>query len=166
MSYTFVCPLQQQIVVNGISFLICTHSGEESGRHDWYYLKGGSDCHNYVQLKCCDASPLDGGNWVWGSSENVCAGIMDPCNDGPSCTRVAVGPCRGRQTTAPESFLTTEVVGAAGVNIDKYLDCTDRNCDDMIPIDFTGMGYRDYNSVTIPEKNYSEKTTPCRPCTM
>ena len=140
------------------------------GEADLYYNdycgEANPGCSAHLKDRCCDSTSgnSDRDNWIWGSAENICAGIIEPCYDGPSCTRLAIGPCRGEQTTKPDSFVSTELTSAAVVNIDKYLQCTDpSNCDDMYPIKFTGIGYRDQNQRTIPETNYSEKTTSSGP---
>jgi len=86
------------------------------------------------------------GAWVWESAENLCAGIQIPCTDGPSCTRVALGPCKGSETKQPESFLTTEMIASGALDLDKYLSCnsnTDGTCEHAELTVFTGPGFRD-----------------------
>ena len=107
------------------------------------------------------------GNWIWRSAQNLCGGIMEPCSDASSCTRTAIGPCKGGATIVPKSFITSEVVGAATVNIDKYLNCSDPyECDDMGVIEFTGLGYRDRNDMAPAGTNWSKMTKACRPITV
>ena len=80
--------------------------------------------------------------WGWTAAENLCAGIVTNCNDKSSCTKVGVGPCEGTATTAPTAYLTSEFVGMAFVDQDKYLD----DATQMKVLDATGPGYRDFKA--------------------
>jgi len=80
--------------------------------------------------------------WGWTAAENLCAGIVTNCNDKSSCTKVGVGPCEGTATTAPTAYLTSEFVGMAFVDQDKYLE----DATQMKVLDATGPGYRDFKA--------------------
>ena len=70
-------------------------------------------------------------------------GYVTNCDDMVSCTKIAVGPCEGSETTSPSAYLTAEFVGTVFVDHDKYLkDPTTQ----MKMINFAGPGYRDTKS--------------------
>ena len=101
------------------------------------------------------------GAWVWESAENLCAGIQKPCTDGPSCTRVALGPCKGSETKQPESFLTTEMIASGALDLDKYLSCnsnTDGTCEHAELTVFTGPGFRDGRAGLTTDDGGGKKT--------